>query len=108
MRRERLETMTGGWFVGDFSPVAMRSAAVEVAVKRYSAGAFEPLHHHKIATEVTVIVDGRAEIAGQTFGAGDILVLEPGEAVEFRAVSDVTTVVVKLPSVVGDKYPGCA
>ena len=37
--------------------------------------------------------------------AGDIIVLEPGEATDFRALEKTTTVVVKMPSVLGDKYP---
>ena len=42
---------------------------------------------------------------GRTYGAGDIIVLEPGEATDFRALEKTTTVVVKMPSVLGDKYP---
>jgi hypothetical protein len=37
-------------------------------------------------------------------GPGDIIKLSPGEASAFSAITDVTTVVVKLPSVTGDKY----
>jgi hypothetical protein len=39
MRLYRLEDMTKGWFVGDFAPAALRSAAAEAAVKTYPAGA---------------------------------------------------------------------
>ena len=38
------------------------------------------------------------------YGPGDIIMIEPGEATDFEALSDVTTVVVKTPSVAGDKY----
>ena len=38
------------------------------------------------------------------FGAGDIVEIAPGEAASFEALTDVTTVVVKVPSVPGDKY----
>jgi quercetin dioxygenase-like cupin family protein len=106
MRQARLDEMTGGWFVGDFSPAALRTPAAEVAVKRYTAGAYEPVHHHKLADEVTLILKGRAELGGKPCVEGDILVLEPGEAADFRALTDVVTVVVKVPSVPGDKYPG--
>ena len=54
--------------------------------------------------EVTLILDGTAEMCNRRFGPGDIIKLAAGEASAFRAVSDVTTVVVKLPSVIGDKY----
>jgi quercetin dioxygenase-like cupin family protein len=106
MRRERLEAMNRGWFVGGFVPTALQTPAAEVGVKRYASGEYEPAHHHKIATEVTLILQGRAEMAGSICEAGDIVVLEPGEVADFRALTEVVTVVVKLPSVTGDKYAG--
>lgn len=106
MRRERLEQMVRGWFVGNFAPTALQTPAAEVGVKRYAAGEVEPRHHHRIATEVTLILLGQVEMNGQTYTTGDILVLEPGEATDFRAVTEATTVVVKVPSVPADKYLG--
>ena len=43
---------------------------------------------------------------GQEWGAGSIVMVEPGDTTDFRAVTDVVTVVVKLPSIAGDKYFG--
>ena len=104
MRRDRLEAMVKGWFVGDFAPVAMRSEHCEVAIKHYAAGDHEAAHYHAVATELTAIVSGRVRMMGQEWGAGDILTIDPGEATDFEALTDVVTVVVKLPSVAGDKY----
>lgn len=104
MRNDRLDQMVKGWFVGDFSPVAHHSAACEVAIKRYAAGDHEAAHEHRIATEVTAIVSGRVLMMGQEWGEGDILTILPGEAADFTALTDVVTVVVKTPSVAGDKY----
>ncbi|MCK7510366.1 MAG: hypothetical protein MZV70_44165 [Desulfobacterales bacterium] len=53
--------MTRGWFIGDFSPTALETEAVEVAVKYYNAGTCEERHFHKIATEVTWILQGESE-----------------------------------------------
>lgn len=104
MQLHKLSEMTKGWFVGDFSPVALHSNAAEVAVKTYRAGALEARHLHKVAAEVTVIVSGRARMNTTVLEAGDIVLIEPGEATDFEALTDVTTVVVKTPSVAGDKY----
>ena len=41
---------------------------------------------------------------GRELGPGDILVLQPGDAADFVALEPTTSVVVKLPSVPGDKY----
>lgn len=104
MQKARLSEMTNGWFVGDFEPSILRSPHAEVAVKTYQAGDAEGKHVHRVAHEVTLLLHGRAEMADQVLEAGDILVLAPGEPTGFRALTDCTTVVVKLPSVMGDKY----
>jgi quercetin dioxygenase-like cupin family protein len=96
--------MTGGWLVGDFEPTCLRTPACEVACKSYPAGAREPAHVHRIATELTLIASGRAEMCGREWTAGDIVILDPGEATDFHAIEPTMTVVVKMPSVAGDKY----
>jgi quercetin dioxygenase-like cupin family protein len=105
MIHRRLNEMIGGWMVGDFEPSCLRTAACEIACKLYAAGDTEPAHVHRIATELTLIASGRATMNGRTFVAGDIIILEPGEPADFAALEPTTTVVVKMPSVRGDKYP---
>jgi hypothetical protein len=100
-----LKDMVGGWIVGDFEPTCLKTSACEVACKHYEAGAAEAAHVHRVATEVTLVAAGLVSMNGRTFRAGDIIVLEPGEATDFRALEKTTTVVVKMPSVLGDKYP---
>jgi hypothetical protein len=106
MQHERLERMVKGWFVGDFEPAALRTSVCEVALKQYKAGDCEILHHHKVAIEVTLIVSGRVRMQGKEWGPGDIIVLDPGEATTFEALTDAVNVVVKTPSSAGDKYDG--
>jgi mannose-6-phosphate isomerase-like protein (cupin superfamily) len=106
MKRARLSEMMKGWFVGDFEPAIARSTACEVAVKHHAAGDYEEIHHHRIATEVTVVVSGRVKIMGKILDPGDIVLLEPGEATDFFALTDAVCAVVKLPSARGDRYPG--
>lgn len=104
MKRHKLDDMVRGWFVGDFTPSLYPTQDVEVAVQRYPAGTVEVEHLHKIATEITVIVSGEAEMQGQRLVAGDIVVLEPGEITGFKALTDVVTTVVKIPGAKNDKY----
>ena len=104
MKVERLETMKGGWFVGDFEPTVLRSEAVEVSVKHYTAGQREAWHVHRVAAEITAIVTGEVVMNGRRCTAGDIVLLEPGEGTDFHAITDAITTVVKMPSVRGDKY----
>ena len=106
MKKFHLSQMTKGWFVGDFSPSIIQTQDVEVGVKRYQKGDYEPRHHHKIATEITVIVSGKVRMNEQFYGSGDILVIDPGESTDFEVLEDVTTVVVKYPGAQNDKYTG--
>ena len=104
MKVSSLDDMKGGWFIGDFEPTCWRTRDFEVTCKHYEAGDVEARHVHRIATEITLIVLGQAMMNGQIFSTGDIIRLEPGEPTDFQALEDTITVVVKVPSVVGDKY----
>ncbi len=104
IERHKLDDFTRGWFVGNFSPSLVSTDAAEVAVQRYQAGAYEPKHIHKIATELTLVISGRARMNGEEIAAGEIIRLPPGTAADFEALTEVTTVVVKVPCVKGDKY----
>lgn len=104
MRRATLDEMIGGWFVGAFEPTVLATGDVEVAVKRYAAGDREAAHHHKVATEVTVVIAGRVRMGDAALSAGDIIVLEPGESTDFEALTDVTLIAVKHPGALDDKY----
>jgi quercetin dioxygenase-like cupin family protein len=99
-----MSEMVGGWFIGDFTPSVLQTSGFEVGVKSYDAGTIDPEHYHKVATEVTVIVSGRARMGDLTIGSGDIVIVEPEDVVRFEAITDVTLVVVKMPSAKGDKF----
>jgi hypothetical protein len=104
LERIPLSNFTKGWFVGRFEPTLHATDDVEVAIKHYCAGDFEASHHHKIATELTAVVSGRVLMSGEEIGPGEIIRIPPGQSTDFTALTDATTVVVKLPCVAGDKY----
>jgi quercetin dioxygenase-like cupin family protein len=104
MKVSQLKVMTRGWFVGNFDPSCLRTDSCKAACKTYHAGETESRHVHKVATEITLIVSGKVMINNTSFQSGDIVMLEPGEPGEFHALEDTITMVVKVPSVLGDKY----
>lgn len=104
MKIFNLDDMTGGWFVGNFSPTVVQTEYCEVAVKKYSAGDRENQHHHKEAIEVTLVVRGTVEMNGDILKEGSIIYLEKGESTDFKSITDSVTVVYKSPSVPNDKY----
>lgn len=105
MEISQLENMIKGWFIGDFEPSLYKTNDVEVGVKYYKEGDYEPSHFHKIATEFTVILDGRVEMNGNIYESGSILKILPNESTDFKALTNVKTVVVKIPGASNDKYP---
>lgn len=104
MKKFSLDDMKGGWFVGGFEPTCFKTDQFEVACKQYKKGDIEERHVHKVATEFTVILKGVVEMNGKVFKDQDIIMLDPGESADFKVMEDVMTVVVKFPSILGDKY----
>ena len=104
MEKHNLNEMIGGWFIGNFNPSLLKTNDVEVAVKNYKAGDEEEAHYHKIATEYTVILKGKVRMLGVEYNEGEILTIPPMESTDFLALTDVTTVVVKIPGASNDKY----
>jgi len=104
MKINKLQDMIGGWFIGNFDPSLFKTNDVEVAVKHYKAGDYDNEHYHKIATEYTVIVKGEVKMSGVEYGEGTILTISPMESTDFLALTDATTVVVKIPGASNDKY----
>jgi len=104
MDRFHIDDMVGGWFVGDFEPAALRTAALEVCYKRHAKGEHWPAHYHAIATEVSCVVRGAIQINGVVFKEGDIFVIHPGEVSAPEFLADCELIVIKTPSVPGDKY----
>ena len=99
-----LHDMIKGWFVGNFEPTVLRTSDVEVGVRHYQSGDYEKSHHHKIATEITVVQKGIIEMNGMQYGDGTIIKLDPGVSTDFKAITDVTTIIVKIPGAKDDKY----
>lgn len=104
MKIEALGKMVRGWYVGDFEPVVHKTKEFEVGVRRYKQGDKEDWHVHRVGTEITLVINGRARMCEKDLNDGDIITLAPGEGTSFEALSDCITVVVKFPSVKGDKY----
>lgn len=104
IEKYNLDEMIKGWFIGDFEPSLYKTNEFEVGVKQYKAGDREESHYHKIAVEFTVILLGEVKMSGVFYKQGDIIKIKPGTSTDFEAITDVTTVVVKIPGAKNDKY----
>lgn len=104
MKIHKLTDMVRGWIVGKFEPAVYSTTVCEVAIKNYKQNDFESKHHHKIATEITVIISGKVKMNGVEYGQGDIITVEPNESTDFLVLEDAITCCVKIPGAINDKY----
>jgi len=104
MRRFKIKDMIGGWFIGDFEPSVLRTPDFEVCFKQHKKGEDWPRHYHKEATEYNLLLRGQMTINGQLFKAGHGFIIEPGEVSKPVFLTDCELIIVKTPSVPGDKY----
>jgi hypothetical protein len=104
MKVYKLSNMVGGWFVGNFMPTAFKTTGCEVSLKQHTKGEYLVPHSHHIATEINLVIKGSLSVHGMTFGPGDIFVMEPDDVADPVFFEDSDLMVVKVPSVIGDKY----
>jgi hypothetical protein len=96
--------MIGGWFIGNFVPTSLKIEGFEVGLKRHTKDEYIEPHFHKIATEYNLVVKGKVVVQGKLYEANDIFVLEPNDVADPVFLEDSDIVVVKVPSIIGDKY----
>jgi len=99
-----MDTMMGGWFIGNFEPTAYKTDQFEVCYKHHVKGEKWDAHYHKEGTEINYLVKGKMIIQNKELNTGDIFILKPYEIADPIFVEDCTVLIVKTPSVSGDKY----
>ncbi len=109
MKLKQIDDFTGGWVVGNFDP-SLFKGNFEVGFRSYKAGETSKWHYHKVATEINICTKGRcAFILPKDEDCivamkGDIVIVEPNEAIIFEAITDCDIVCIKTASVPNDKY----
>lgn len=104
MKVSTLKATIGGWFIGNFDRAAFRTSEFEVGIARHAADSCWPQHYHAVATEINCLLRGEMTICGQTLKSGDVFIIEPNELADPVFHTDCEVVVVKVPSLPGDKY----
>lgn len=100
----KISDMKGGWFCGDFEPSVYKTKDFEVCYKVHAKGEKWPTHFHKEATEINYLIRGNMIIQNNKLTAGDIFIILPNEIADPIFLEDCELIVVKTPSVKGDKY----
>jgi len=100
----KLSDMKGGWFVGNFDPTAWKTKDVEVCYKIHPKGDSWDAHYHKKAVEVNLLIKGKMKFQDQIISSGDIFTVFPWEVSNPEFLEECEVVIIKMPSVTGDKY----
>ncbi len=103
MFKSSLGEYKNGWLLGNFCPAVIQTKDFEVCVKTFRVGDREISHYQVIATEVTVVLSGKVRMGEILLAEDDILVVEPGEVVDFEALTDCKVLGIKFPSLPEDK-----
>ena len=100
----KYKDMKGGWFIGNFEPTIVKTKDFEVAYNNHPKGQNWPAHYHKKGTEITLLIRGKMEIQDIILNSGDIFVLKPYEIANPIFLEDCEVMIIKIPSVPGDKF----
>jgi len=98
-----IDNFNRGWFIGNFEKSLILTKDFEVGLIPCKKGIHQK-HHHKIATEFNVVVNGSLKINDVILKTGDIYIIEPNESIEQEFIQDSLILCVKTPSVPEDKY----
>lgn len=104
MKLDKFENYKGGWFIGNFKPSLLENPNVEVGCKINKKGEYCQAHYHKECTEINLLVSGTLKMQNKILNAGDIFVIYPFEVTDPEFITDCIILVVKTPSIPGDKY----
>lgn len=106
---DKLYNYDRGWIVGDFFPTLHSTKDLEVAIHRHEEGTVHQKHYHEQAAEINVVISGKGRFLlnddVDILATPDtIVVVEPGEIIQFEAIEDTVICVIKTKSVKGDKF----
>ena len=99
-----LKDFKRGWLFGDFKNSLFKIKEIEIAVQSYRKGDKEKPHYHKEAIEYNLVLNGVVKFNNELFFEGEICIIEKEEISNFEALEDAKVLVIKKPSVIGDKY----
>jgi len=103
MNIHKIENFFRGWFIGDFEPSVLKTDLFEVGILEHKKGEHWPAHFHEHCTEINYLISGKMIIKGKELNSGDIFVLDKLEIADPEFLEDCKLVVIKTPSIPGDK-----
>lgn len=96
--------MKDGWFIGNFTPSVFKTELFEVCYKQHFKNEHWDSHFHKTALEINYLIRGTMQINGKILSSGDIFSIHQYYEATPTFLTDCDLIVVKVPSVLNDKY----
>lgn len=104
MKLDKLSNYHRGWIIGNFDPSIIKTSGFEVGLLSHHKGEKWPKHYHQYQEEINVLISGKMSLNGEIILPNDIFILEPGEIAEPEFLEDCLILVIKHPSIPGDKH----
>lgn len=104
MKIDNIKNFINGWFIGDFDPSILKTKDFEIGIKFFKKNQKPDVHFHKIATEYNYIIKGEVIINNKKLKEKDMFILYPNEIVNAKFLKNCQFLVIKVPSIKGDKY----
>ena len=104
MKVLKLKDMKQGWFIGNFTPSALKTSDVEVCYRKHLKNEKWEWHYHKEVTEVNLLISGKMIMQGKELTSGDIFIINPYEVSDQEFIEDCEIICVKTPSIPKDKF----
>ena len=101
---DNMSRMYRGWLIGDFEPSILKTKDFEVGMLKHKKGEIWPRHFHKEAIEYNCLIEGKMIVQDIMIEPGTIFIFEKNEVADPIFLEDCTVLVVKTPSIIGDKY----
>lgn len=103
MKIGKLSDMKGGWMIGNFDPSILKTTSFEVGVHKYTKGQYWAPHFHQHMDEYNYMIRGTMKIKEQIVTEGDYFIISRGEIANPEFITDCEVLIIKTPSVPGDK-----
>jgi len=103
MKITKLADYYKGWFIGNFEPSIFKTDKFEVGIIFHKKGEEWTCHYHT-GTEINYLISGKIRMQEEVLVSGDVFMLAPYEVADPEFLEDCMVVVVKTPSIPGDKY----
>ena len=99
----KVNKMTRGWFVGNFTPTAYKTKHFEVGYLFHKKGEIWDVHYHEHLTEINLLIEGKMIFNDIEINKNEIFIVNQNEIACPIFLEDTYIICIKVPSVIGDK-----